>query len=96
MPTVEYHCQVDSVRLSRRCIVPRKVTDVWAWLKEARLAIPQIPVFVQVQTRRDSGPVEWYTAADPHIDARWIRVDLVHKDGKKAVILIDRSTPSIG
>jgi hypothetical protein len=60
---------------------PKRVTEVEAWLRSARKAIPEIPDF-------PNGV--WRAVGDPQISTDFIRWELESVLGERAYIIIDR------
>lgn len=84
MPVVQYI--FDGKDQTKNMLTPKRITSLPHWYKEARKAIPDIPLALFDVF----GDNEWMVEYS-EVDVKWIKMDLLRKDGRKAFLVILRT-----
>jgi hypothetical protein len=70
---------------------PKKVQEVFkGWYKQCMQRLSDIPTIPEIAGHFQT---EWALQAQPSIDVKWIRFDLVRFDGVTAQLVINRKGP---
>lgn len=85
MPQVQYVDQVGKQRITKTMPTPKKITQMPAWYKQARKAIPEIP---DVYSKTSTGM--WYIINES-ANTDYITFEVRHRDGYKRHIVIFRN-----
>lgn len=86
MPIVQFRNDPQSIQVDRKMFAP-KTASIYAWFKEARKVIPQIP---------NPKQTDWQIANLDHAvseNGRWINFEMFNSVGERCYIVIDRSVP---
>jgi hypothetical protein len=95
MPLAQFRNEVARINRTALMPTPKKITDVWAWYKQARRHISEIPDIAQLH-RQHFDQFFWSSRITPEVTTRWIRFDLEDAQGLRAYLVIDRTVSNIG
>lgn len=84
MPIAQYIHNGNTTQFN--IITPKSISSIWHWYKACFKTCTSVPIIEKNQISNEDGWMIEHSEAD----VKWIKFDLLNKDGRKAYIVILR------
>lgn len=97
MPVAQFNIPIRKVSITKDMKTPvKKFMDLYkGWYKEARKAIPELPLIPEITSgipQRDVEGRYWKMQSDPDVSVKYIKYTFLNDLGEKAYLVIDRQS----